>query len=350
MSKGLFFAYCRANRRLFVFSVLDARLMVPPAQSAAMHTKRGVSMYSSIANHVARALTIAGSDSGGGAGIQADLKTMQQFGVYGVSVITALTAQNTIGVQGVYEVSRDFVEMQLHSVLTDIGADAVKTGMLANEDAIDVVADVLSAYRVGSVVMDPVMVAKGGERLLASSSVSALCHRLLPKAGVVTPNVPEASVLCDRELATWDDYHEAARRIAAMGPSTVIVKGGHMAQEAVEATDWHKHVKHPASVDIVFSMGQWTYFVTPRVQTANTHGTGCTYSAAITSMLARGSTVLDAIAAAKRFVYGAIANAVQWDVGSGHGPVDHSAPARPVYGIEADAVYVLDNWTWVRIR
>ena len=179
-------------------------------------------------NHVSRALTIAGSDSGGGAGVQADLKTMHQFGVYGTSVITALTAQNTLGVQGVYEVSPDFVEMQLHSVLTDIGADAVKTGMLANEQIIDVVADVLSTHRVGHVVVDPVMVAKGGETLMASASIAALCNQLFPQADVVTPNIPEASVLCNRELTSWVDFHDAAQRIAAMGSSTVIIKGGHM--------------------------------------------------------------------------------------------------------------------------
>lgn len=299
--------------------------------------------------HVFRALTIAGSDSGGGAGIQADLKTMQQFQVYGMSVVTALTAQNTRGVHAIYDVSPAFVQAQLQAVFDDLGVDAVKTGMLATAGIVETVADFLQAAAVSNVLVDPVMVAKGGSSLLAQDAVAAMVRRLLPLAHVVTPNLPEAEVLCGRSLRTWSDCHDAAREIAALGPQVILLKGGHM------PTDWACSPALTAilggdvAVDLVYQSGQFTYFATQRLPSQHTHGTGCTVSAAITAMLAQGAPVLQAIASAKAFVFAAIAGARSWDVGSGHGPTDHSAPVPTLFepipgGFHA---FVRDGWTVV---
>lgn len=296
--------------------------------------------------HVVRALTVAGSDSGGGAGVQADVKTMHQFGVYGLAVITAVTAQNTLGVQGIHELPADFVGLQLRSVLADIGADAVKTGMLASAAIIETVADVLDEGYCQPLVVDPVMVAKGGAPLLADSAVRALTARLIPRAAVLTPNIPEAGALCGFALDTWASVLRAAQALAAAGASTVVIKGGHMEQGLSDLPRWRSGTSQSLAVDTVLLGGQFTYFLTQRVASNKTHGTGCTFSAAITAMLAAGIPVLDAIAGAKAYIYQAIASAVDWDVGNGHGPTDHSVRVPCVVPIEAGGVYLwqADGW------
>lgn len=254
-----------------------------------------------------RALTIAGSDSGGGAGIQADLKTFAAFGVYGASAVTAVTAQNTLGVQAIHEVPADVVAAQIDAVLSDIGADAVKTGMLSSTAIIEAVADRLRAYGITRLVVDPVMVAKSGDRLLREDAVAALRELLLPLAAVVTPNAPEASVFAGLDVVDERAAREAARRIQALGPRLVIVKGGHLGGERSE--------------DIAFDGTTFEVLSAPRIDTLHTHGTGCTFSAAIAAGLARGQSPLDAARAAKAFLHGAIEHAEP--LGAGHGPVNH---------------------------
>jgi len=293
-------------------------------------------MFKSHSEHVVRALTIAGSDSGGGAGIQADLKTMHQFGVYGTSVVTALTAQNTQGVQGILEVPPDFVRSQLTAVATDIGMDAVKTGMLASAAIIEHVSEFLAAQMRVPLVVDPVMVAKGGAPLLAPEAVAALKRRLLPLATVATPNLPEAQALCGYPLKGFEDCRQAARDIAGLGAKFVVIKGGHTPADG-DATEmskippaWQRFFEASSyAVDLVYETqaDTFTYFATPRVDSRKTHGTGCTYSAAIASLLARGVQPLSAVGGAKSFVYRAIESARSWDVGSGHGPTNHFVPA-----------------------
>jgi hydroxymethylpyrimidine/phosphomethylpyrimidine kinase len=254
-----------------------------------------------------RALTIAGSDSGGGAGIQADLKTFAAFGVYGASAVTAVTAQNTVGVQAIHEVPADVVAAQIDAVLSDIGADAVKTGMLFSTAIIEAVADRLRAHGVNHLVVDPVMVAKSGDRLMRDDAVSALRELLLPLAEVVTPNTDEASVLAGIDVVDRASIREAARRIHALGPRQVIVKGGHL--------------DGPTSDDLMFDGEQFAVLSGPRIATRHTHGTGCTFSAAIASGLAAGCSPLEAARAARAFVQGAIEHAEP--IGAGHGPLNH---------------------------
>ncbi len=254
-----------------------------------------------------RALTIAGSDSGGGAGIQADLKTFTAFGVYGASAITAITAQNTLGVRAIHEVPTEVVIAQIDAVLSDIGADAVKTGMLLSTRIIEAVADRLRAFGVTRLVVDPVMVAKGGDRLLREDAIAALRDLLLPLAAVITPNAPEASVLAGIQVAGERTAREAARRIHALGPRLVIVKGGHLGGERSE--------------DVAFDGTAFAVLSAPRVDTPHTHGTGCTFSAAIAAGLACGQSPLDAARAAKAFLQGAIEHAQP--LGAGRGPVNH---------------------------
>lgn len=254
----------------------------------------------------AKALTIAGSDSGSGAGIQADLKTFAALGVYGTSALTAVTAQNTRGVFAVAEVPEEIVAMQIDLILEDIGADAAKTGMLSSGSIISVVADRIEAWGVSSLVVDPVMVAKGGHPLLQERAVSALREKLLPLALVVTPNIPEAEILAGMKIATPEAAREAARVIAALGPRYVVVKGGHLAGDAT---------------DVVFDGEAFTEFSAERIQTQNTHGTGCSFSAAITAFLARGFAPLEAIDRAKRWLTEAIRQS--YAIGDGHSPVNH---------------------------
>jgi hydroxymethylpyrimidine/phosphomethylpyrimidine kinase len=312
-------------------------------------------MYREPNGHVVRALTVAGSDSGGGAGIQADLKTLHQFDVYGMSVVTALTAQNTRGVQSIYDISPEFVGGQLRSVVDDFGMDAVKTGMLSSADIIREVADVLSANVSAPLVVDPVMVAKGGAPLLQPTAVEVLKYRLLPLATVATPNLPEAEVICGYPLTTWHDCQQAARDIAGFGVKFVVIKGGHTfvagQRQTSSETALDVYQTSAFATDIVYiaDTDEFTYLVTPRVDSHKTHGTGCTYSAAITALLARGIDPLAAIAGAKAFVYNAIERARTWDVGHGHGPTDHSSPTAQEYTPQIGQfnVYRQARWTVV---
>lgn len=255
----------------------------------------------------ATALTIAGSDSGGGAGIQADLKTFAALDVYGTCAITALTAQNTLGVTAAEPVAVALVSAQIQAVAADIEIHATKTGMLATRAIVEAVAAAIEACHLPRVVVDPVMVAKGGDSLLDTDGVRALRETLLPRALVVTPNIPEAEVLCGRTITTLDDVREAARRIHGMGSQVVVVKGGHRLGDEI--------------VDLFFDGTRMIEFRTPRIDTRNTHGTGCTFAAAITAYLARGLNPLDATERAQQYVAGAIRHALP--IGHGHGPLDH---------------------------
>jgi hydroxymethylpyrimidine/phosphomethylpyrimidine kinase len=257
-----------------------------------------------------KVLTIAGSDSGGGAGIQADLKAFAARGVYGMSAITALTAQNTRGVQGVLDISPDFIRLQIDSVMSDIGADAWKTGMLSNADTIAVVAERAAHYGVTRLVVDPVMVAKGGDPLLQPEARDALIEELLPLAYVVTPNHHEAQVLTGLEIRTVEDMCRAAEAIYALGPKHVVVKGGHL--PVVEA-----------AIDVLYDGTAIETFEAQRVDTPNTHGTGCTYASAIAAELAKGAPVPEAVRVAKAYLTAAIHAALEMGVGHGHGPLNH---------------------------
>lgn len=285
---------------------------------------------------MARVLTVAGSDSGGGAGLQADLKTMAAFGVYGTSCVTAVTAQNTAGVQGIFEVPAEFVRLQLASVLGDIGCDAVKTGMLTNARTVEAVAGMAGEYRVRNLVVDPVLAAKDGRTLLEMDAVETLRQRLFPLAAVVTPNIPEAEILCGRSIRSFDGMRAAAQELSRLGPATVI-KGGH----ASDAPD--------ESVDVVFDGKSCTIFRAPRMRSRNTHGTGCTLSAGIAACLARGMPVLDAVASAKSYLTRAIASSASWRLGRGHGPVDHSVRAVAASGIRAGGEYRWENGVWMEV-
>jgi hydroxymethylpyrimidine/phosphomethylpyrimidine kinase len=256
---------------------------------------------------VPRALTIAGSDSGGGAGIQADLKTFHAYGVHGMSVITALTAQNTVGVQGIHEVPAEFVRQQLDSVVEDIGVDAAKTGMLANEEVITVVAEGVRRHRIDRLVVDPVAASKHGDALIRDEAVAALREQLLPCALVVTPNVGEIALLAGVEVASARDLRRAAEAMLDLGPRWVLAKGGHLPgnEDAIDlltdGDDWHEIRSH-------------------RLDTLDTHGTGCTLASAIAAGLAKGWDVVEAVEEAKTFVTGAIEHGLR--IGKGIGPVD----------------------------
>ena len=253
------------------------------------------------------ALTIAGSDSGGGAGIQADLKTFSALGVYGASVITAVTAQDTQRVYDVVEMTPQFVASQIDAVLGDIGADAVKTGMLASAPIIDAVANRLERWSARSLVVDPVMVAKGGDKLLRDDAIQTLKERLIPLAAVLTPNIPEAEALVGGKLVSWDDIREAARELHALGAANVVIKGGHREGSVV--------------LDLLFDGTDFHEYAAGRVDTESTHGTGCTFASAIAATLAKGDTARNAVAAAKAYVTLALQNA--YPIGHGHGPVHH---------------------------
>jgi len=252
-------------------------------------------------------LTIAGSDSGGGAGIQADLKTFAALGVYGTSAITAVTAQNTIGVTALSALSADLVIAQIEAVASDIQIHATKTGMLANAAIAEAVAAAIEELDLPNVVVDPVMVAKSGDRLLDEEGVRTLCTELLPRALVVTPNIPEAEVLSGRRIVSANDAREAARRIHGMGPSAVIVKGGHAAGDEI--------------VDLLFDGERFSELRTARVSTRHTHGTGCSFASAIAANLALGHPLADATSRAQAYVAGAIRHGLP--IGKGHGPLNH---------------------------
>ena len=253
------------------------------------------------------ALTVAGSDPSGGAGIQADLKTMTANGVYGMSVITALTAQNTTGVSGIFEVPPEFVAQQMDCVFSDIPPDAVKTGMLGSSELIRTVAAKLREYHAGPIVVDPVMVSTSGSRLLPEDAVDALKAELLPIAMVLTPNIPEAEVLAGMDIQSGDDMQEAARRIQKAYGCAVLCKGGHRLNDAG---------------DLLYADGKSTWFYGKRVDTQNTHGTGCTLSSAIASNLAKGKNLEEAVRYAKEYLSGALAAGLE--LGAGSGPMDHA--------------------------
>jgi hydroxymethylpyrimidine/phosphomethylpyrimidine kinase len=253
------------------------------------------------------ALTIAGSDSGAGAGIQADLKTFAAHGVYGTSVITAVTAQNTLGVAMFETLSPALVRAQLDAVMSDIGAHAAKTGMLATAAIVETVAAAVAELRIPNLVVDPVMVAKSGDRLLDEAAMNAIKSALLPRAFVVTPNIQEAEVLTGVRITTDEDRREAARRIMALGPAAVIVKGGHFSA--------------PDIVDLLYVGGEFAEFRHPRIAGRHTHGTGCTFAASIAANLALGRTVAEAIPLAQHYIAGAIREAPE--LGAGNGPMDH---------------------------
>jgi hydroxymethylpyrimidine/phosphomethylpyrimidine kinase len=264
---------------------------------------------------IAIALTIAGSDSSGGAGIQADLKTFSALGVYGASVLTALTAQNTRGVQGVFPVPASFVVNQLASVMSDLDVKAIKTGMLANAEIVRAVADDLQRRPKRPVVVDPVMVATSGDLLLDPDAVESVVRALLPLADLVTPNLAEAARLTERPIATsLDEMVAQGRVILSFGPRAVLVKGGHGA-----GSD---------AIDVLVSAGGSRMFSGPRFDTPHTHGTGCTLSSAIAACLARGLAMDEAVARAKTYVSEAIAAGRDLGVGRGHGPVDHLHAVR----------------------
>jgi hydroxymethylpyrimidine/phosphomethylpyrimidine kinase len=257
-------------------------------------------------DRVRTALTIAGSDSGGGAGIQADLKTFSALGVFGMSALTAITAQNTLGVTAVHEIPPEIVAAQIDAVLSDIGADAVKTGMIASSEIIRVVAAKVREHGISTFVVDPVMVATSGDRLLREDAVEALRTELLPLATVVTPNLPEAAVLIDQEVTSLEGMREAARAIVGLGARSVLVKGGHLAGDAV---------------DVFYDGSTFTELPARRIETTSTHGTGCTLASAIAALLARGESLENAIGNAKVYVTAAIERA--YPIGHGHGPVHH---------------------------
>jgi len=265
------------------------------------------------------AMTIAGSDSGGGAGIQADLKTFAALGVFGTSAITALTAQNTVGVEGVFKVPPEFVARQIDAIMKDIGADAVKTGMLSSRAVIDVVAAKIREHGLRPLVVDPVMVAKSGDALLEPEARGALVSALLPLATVVTPNLPEAEVLCGFPVADRDGMRRAARAIHALGPRCVVVKGGHLQDPA-------------SSTDLFYDGKNFEELTEKRIETRNTHGTGCTFASAIAARLAQGDAVLEAVRAAKRYVSAIIAASASLGIGHGHGPMNHMALLLPPHG------------------
>ncbi len=260
-------------------------------------------------------LTIAGSDCSGGAGIQADIKTFEAFGVFGQSVVTAVVAENTVGVQGVFPVPPAFVAQQIASCLDDIGADAIKTGMLVDGPTIRAIADALQHLGKRGLVVDPVMCAKGGDPLIDPEAVHELVSRIFPLAAVVTPNVPEAEALVGASLATEADFREAARAIRAMGPAVVVMKGGH-----------NPFTPPDVSVDFIWDGTDWTALSGVRSPSRNTHGTGCTFSAAIAANLALGLGPLEAITIAKQYITRAVAEAP--GLGRGHGPVRHGFRIR----------------------
>ena len=253
-----------------------------------------------------KAMTIAGSDSGGGAGIQADLKTFAAFGVYASSVLTAVTAQNTRGVFAVAEVPEEVIALQIDVVLEDIGAEAVKTGMLSSASIVETIAGRLEAWGIDKLVVDPVMIAKGGHPLLQPSAVEAVKQHLLPLALVVTPNIPEAEVLTGMTIDSQAAARDAAVAISSLGPRWVVIKGGHLPGDAI---------------DLVYDGETFTEFDAERIDTPNTHGTGDSFSSAITALLARGMPPLKAIETAKIWLTAAIRES--YAIGDGHSPVNH---------------------------
>lgn len=259
-------------------------------------------------------LTVAGSDSSGGAGIQADLKTMSSLGMYAASVITSVTAQNTCGVTAIHVIPADIIAEQIKAVMTDIEPVAVKVGMLNDSATMNVVADTLRQYNVKHLVIDPVMVATSGDRLMKEDAINTFIERLLPIADVLTPNLPEAEILADMKINSREDVYAAAEKIIARGCDTVLIKGGH--SEGKDKTDYLFYKKEDGTRDVMI-------YSCDTVETKNTHGTGCTLSSAIASFLAKGLTMKEAVGEAKNYVTAALKGAADVEIGHGHGPVNH---------------------------
>ena len=252
------------------------------------------------------ALSIAGSDSSGGAGIQADIKTMTMNGVYAMSAVTALTAQNTTGVTGIMEVTADFLRQQIDAVFEDIYPDAVKIGMVSSAELIEVIAERLIAHKAKNIVVDPVMVATSGSALMKTDAVSMLMSKLFPLAAVITPNIPETEVLSGMKVRTKEDMQKAAKMIGDSCGCAVLVKGGHCVNDAN---------------DLLYADGKWRWFEGKRIDNPNTHGTGCTLSSAIASNLAKGFSLEESVQRAKDYISGALA--AMLDFGKGSGPINH---------------------------
>ncbi|HEY9577140.1 MAG TPA: bifunctional hydroxymethylpyrimidine kinase/phosphomethylpyrimidine kinase [Pseudobacillus sp.] len=269
---------------------------------------------------VSKALTVAGSDSGGGAGIQADLKTFQELGVFGMSALTAVTAQNTLGVHGVYPMPTAAVEAQIEAIGQDMGTDALKTGMLFSGEIIQAVARKLEEFRWKKVVVDPVMIAKGGASLLQEEAIRAMKEYLMPLAMIITPNIPEAEVLTNMSIQSLDDRKRAAEKLHELGAKNVVIKGGHADNEE-------------KLIDLLYDGQEFQYFTSSRIPTKNTHGTGCTFAAAITAELAKGQTVKEAVETAVNYVHAAIEMDLQ--IGKGHGPTNHWAFKRKEAAVDA---------------
>lgn len=258
-------------------------------------------------NIMKTALTVAGSDSSGGAGIQADIKTMTVNGVYAMSAVTALTAQNTLGVRSIMETTPEFLKDQLDAVFEDIFPDAVKIGMVASAELISVIAERLAYYKAERIVLDPVMVATSGSSLMRNDAVDALLKKLVPLSDVVTPNIPEAEILSGMSIQTERDMETAARLIGDTCGSAVLLKGGHSVNDAN---------------DLLYSGGEYRWFCGKRIDNPNTHGTGCTLSSAIAANLAKGYTLEDSVQRAKDYISGALS--AMLDLGQGSGPMDHA--------------------------
>ena len=258
-----------------------------------------------------RVLTIAGSDSGGGAGIQADIKAISALGCFATSAITAVTVQNTLGVEAVHPIPLDILRGQIEAVLSDIGTDAVKIGMLHSSEVVEVVADVLQKYNIRNVVLDPVMVSTSGHRLIEESAIDTLRRVLIPQARVITPNIPEAEILAGVKITANDQLPEVARQLSQGGTVSVLLKAGHLTEDRL--------------VDIFYNAEQDTITELPsaRVYTPNTHGTGCTLSSALAALLAKGYELTDAARGAKEYINEAIVSGARYEIGGGHGPVDH---------------------------
>ncbi len=279
-------------------------------------------------NYEGKALTIAGSDSGGGAGIQADLKTFQAFNVFGMSAVTSVTAQNTLEVHSIHDMPSDFVGDQIDMIMEDIGADAAKTGMVSNKEIIEIIIDRVKRYKIEKLVVDPVMVAKSGARLLKENAEKALIEKLLPAAFLITPNVFEAEIISGISIKNIEDAKESAKLIQKKGIKNVLLKGGHLSGER--------------AIDILFDSKDFTYYDSERINTKNTHGTGCTLSAAITAGLSKGMTVYNAIKAAKDYLTKAIRNAPT-NIGKGHGPLYHNIKPLEI-SIFEEAAEDFDKW------
>ena len=256
-------------------------------------------------------LTIAGSDSGGGAGIQADIKTISAMGCYAASAITAITVQNTLGVQAVHPVPLDILRGQIDAVLSDIGADAIKIGMLHSSEVVNLVAEMIEKYEIRNIVLDPVMVSTSGHRLIEEDAVEVIKTRLMPLARVITPNVPEAEILAGCKIAGEDEFEAIARRLSDNGNVSVLMKAGHLSGDSL--VDYFYNAEDDSM----------TKLQSKRVQTRNTHGTGCTLSSAFAASLAKGENLTDAAILAKRYIEQAIISGAEYEIGKGHGPVNH---------------------------